>query len=104
MSKYRIEITEPAEKDLYEIGLYIARELLEPSTAKKVVGKISDAILTLEELPLRNALVTDERLALRGIRKIMVDNYIVFYVISEEQKTVTVIRIQYGRRDWINLI
>ena len=104
MSKYHIEITEPAEKDLHEIGRYIAIELLESAIAKKVVQKISDAIITLEELPLRNALVIDERLALHGIRKIIVDNYIVFYIISEKQKTVTVIRILYGRRDWINLV
>lgn len=104
MSKYNIEITEPAEKDLYEIGQYIATELLEPDIARKIVEKIGEAILKLEELPLRNALVADERLALRGIRKIMVDNYIVFYIVTEEQKTVTLVRILYGRRDWINLI
>lgn len=104
MSKYYIEITKPAEKDLHEIGRYIAIELLEPAIAKKVVGKIGDAILSLEELPLRNAMVTDERLALSGIRKIMVDNYIVFYIVTEEQKTVTVVRILYCRRDWVNLL
>ncbi|MCR4436452.1 MAG: type II toxin-antitoxin system RelE/ParE family toxin [Clostridiales bacterium] len=104
MSKYNIEITEPAEKDLYEIGQYIAKELLEPVIAKKVVEKIGKAILKLEELFLRNALVTDERLALRGIRKIMVDNYIVFYIVTEEHKTLTIVRILYRRRDWINLI
>lgn len=104
MSKYNIEITELAEKDLYEIGWYIATELMEPAIAKKVVEKIGEAIFKLEELPLRNALVTDERLALRSIRKIVVDNYIVFYIVTEEHKTVTVVRILYGRRDWINLL
>ncbi len=104
MSKSHIEITEPAEKDLYEIGRYIATELLEPAIAKKVVGKIGDAILTLEALPLRNSLVSDERLSKIGIRKILIDNYIVFYVVSEEYKTVTIIRILYGRRDWVSLI
>ena len=104
MNKYNIEITEPAEKDLYEIGQYIATELLEPAFAKKVVGEISEAILKLEGLPLRNTLVADERLALCGIRKIIIDNYIVFYIANEEQKTVTIVRILYGRRDWINLL
>ena len=35
MSAYDIQITEPAEKDLCEIGIYISKELLEPMTAKK---------------------------------------------------------------------
>lgn len=34
MSIYNIQITEPAEKDLYEIGVYISKELLEPEVAK----------------------------------------------------------------------
>lgn len=104
MNNYHIDITEPAENDLHEIGHYISRELLEPVIANKVVEKIGDAILTLEELPLRNSLVTDEKLSKRGIRKLLIDNYIVFYLVSEQQRTVTIIRILYGRRDWLNLI
>ena len=38
MSIYEIQITEPAEKDLKEIGSYIAKELLEPKTAKKMIS------------------------------------------------------------------
>jgi addiction module RelE/StbE family toxin len=104
IDKYNIEITKPAEKDLYEIGRYISRELLEPEIAKKMVSQIAIGIITLEEMPLRNALVADARLAYKGIRKIMVDNYIIFYLVNEEIKIVTIIRILYGRRDWINLL
>lgn len=104
MSKYKVEITESAENDLFEIGSYIAKELLEPDIAKKVVGKIGDTILSLEEMHLRNSFIADERLALQGIRKILIDNYIVFYIVTEEHKTVTIIRILYSRRDWINLL
>ena len=104
MSAYDIQITEPAEKDLYEIGIYISKELLEPMTAKKVISKIAKVINSLEDMPLRNAVVTDERLAYRGIRKVNVDNYIVFYIAQEENKTVTILRILYGKREWMNLI
>jgi len=104
MSRYHIEITEPAENDLYEIGYYIAKELLEPENARKIVDKIGEGIIKLEEMPLRNALVNDERLAIQGIRKTIIDNYMVFYIVSEEHKIVTIIRILYGRRDWINLL
>ncbi len=104
MSKYNIVITEPAEKDLFEIGNYIATELLEPDIALKVVNTIGESILTLEDMPSRNAIVADKRLAHLGIRKLLIDNFIVFYVISEESKTVTVVRILYGKRNWINLL
>lgn len=104
MGRYSIEITEPAENDLSEVGLYISKELLEPNIAKKIVNKIGEEILTLEELPLRHALVGDEILASQGIRKIIIDNYIVFYIVKEERKKVTVLRILCGRRDWMNLL
>lgn len=104
MSIYEIQITEPAEKDLNEISSYIAKELLEPKIAKKIISKIAKVVTSLEDMPLRNALVVDERLAYRGIRKIMVDNYVVFYITSVESKKVTIIRILYERRDWMNLL
>lgn len=104
MSNYSIEITGPAEYDLYQIGNYIAKELLEPELAQKVVGKIGNIIFNLDEMPLRNGLVADERLARQGIRKILIDNYIVFYIVDEEHKVVTIVRILYSRRDWINML
>ncbi len=55
-------------------------------------------------MPQRNALVADKRLSTLEIRKLLVDNYIIFYVISEKEKTVMVIRILYGRRDWLTLL
>lgn len=104
MNIYDILITEPAERDLYEIGAYISKELLEPKTAKKVISKIAKGINSLEDMPLGNALVVDDRLAYKGIRKVLIDNYIVFYIVTEEEKIVTIIRILYSRRNWINLL
>ncbi|MBU3218345.1 type II toxin-antitoxin system RelE/ParE family toxin [Clostridium estertheticum] len=55
-------------------------------------------------MPLRNALVFDDRLAYKRIRKFLVDNYIVFYIITEESNIVTIIRILYNKRDWMKLL
>ncbi|MDD4169972.1 MAG: type II toxin-antitoxin system RelE/ParE family toxin [Desulfotomaculaceae bacterium] len=97
-------MTKPAADDLQTIAEYITYELLEPVIAKKLVGKIKEVVMSLDKLPTRHALVTDERLAAQGIRKLIVENYIVFYVVSEKDETVTVIRIIYGRRDWEQLL
>lgn len=104
MNKYSIEITEPAEHDLKEIVRYIALELRDSIAAQNVIGRISGAIYDLVEMPLRNPLVSDEKLSLQGIRKIIIDNYLVFYVVTEGNRTVTIIRVLYSRRDWINLL
>lgn len=104
MSIYSIQITEPAEKDLYEIGAYISKELLEQETARQVISKIAKVVNSLKDMPFRNALAADERLSYKGIRKIIVDNYVVFYIVTEDNRTVTILRILYGRRDWMNLL
>ncbi len=104
MDRYIIEITKPGEKDLYKIGQYIANELLEPAKAAEVVDKIANEIFKLEEMPFRNARVDDDELASQGIRKFIIDNYIIFYVINQENKIVTIVRLLYNRRDWINIL
>lgn len=104
MKRYRILMTEPAANELQQIAEYIAKELREPGTARKLIGKIKEAVLSLAEMPTRHTIMNDERLATLGIRKLPVENYIVFYVISEKDETVTVIRILYGRRDWEHLL
>ncbi|WNF38451.1 type II toxin-antitoxin system RelE/ParE family toxin [Bacillaceae bacterium IKA-2] len=104
MDTYDIVITKPAEHDLFEIGRYIFTELLEPETAKRVISRIAAEINTLENMPLRNTLVNDLRLAHMGIRYLLVDNYIVFYNVSKTRKTVTIIRMLYSRRNWQNLL
>lgn len=104
MKRYRILMTEPAADDLQQIVDYIAKELREPVTARRLAGRIKEAVLSLAGMPDRHAQVTDKHLAAQGIRKLPVENYIVFYVVSEMDKTVTVIRILYGRREWKPLL
>ncbi len=104
MNKYKVLMTQPATNDLKGISEYIARELKEPAIARKLVSKIKAAVMSLEQMPTRHALVSDEKLSFQGIRKFMVDNYIIFYVISEKDATVTIVRILYGKRNWASLL
>jgi len=100
MKKHKILMTEPAANDLLKTAEYITRELMEPETAQKLLSKIKEAVMSLAEMPTRYAAVSNERLAAQGLRKLVVENYIVFYVVSEKGGTVTIIRGLYGRRDW----
>ncbi|TCP29017.1 addiction module RelE/StbE family toxin [Scopulibacillus darangshiensis] len=104
MITYNVVITSNAESDLQGIATYIAKELREPLKAQMLLSKIGAAIMDLEEMPLRHAIVSDDTLALQGIRKLIVDNYIVFYVVSDMEKTVTIIRTLLSRRNWLNLL
>ncbi len=104
MKSYKIEITERTITDIKDVASYIARELLEPKTAEKMLEKFEDGIASLVQMPSRNSLVRDEELAHKGIRRLFVDNYVIFYIIEERESKVTVVRLLYGKRDWVNLI
>lgn len=97
--KYEVFTTEQAAADLRAIFEYIAYELLAGDNAIKQLDRLEDAILSLDEMPERYQLYDKEPWRERNLRIMPVDNYLVFYIPQEEDKTVTVIRVMYGRRD-----
>jgi len=85
---YHVDITEPAEHDMLEAAKYIAEKFQNLQAANRLLDEADDAIFSLEEMPYRYPLVNDDYLASLGMRFILVRNYIVFYIVREERKTV----------------
>lgn len=101
---YKVIIEPTAEKDLYSILSYISNTLKEPVAAKRIFLSIREHVMGLDHMPHRHAVIGEEPYASMGVRKIPVENYIVFYLIDESDKSVHVFRILYNRREWKNLI
>lgn len=97
MEKYTVNITREALADMEEIYHYIAVELLAPENALGQYNRIADAILTLSEYPDRFGLFETEPEHSLGIHRMVVDNYLVCYIIDPE--TVTVTDVLYGASD-----
>ena len=97
--KYKVLTTAQATADLRAIFEYIAYELLAGETAIKQLDRLEEAVLSLDEMPERYHLYDKEPWKERNLRIMPVDNYLVFYIPRSEEKTVTVIRVMYGRRD-----
>lgn len=104
MNKYKIQFSKDARKDLIDIYSYIKYNLQEPNIAKKLVKKIREEVYKLEDNPTIYAIIKDEIIKKREIRKIKVNNYIVFYRLEENNKIVEIVRIMYGRRNWTNIL
>lgn len=96
---YTVVYSPQALEDLKDIYAYIAQELLEPSTAVNQVDRIRKEIRSLDFMPLRYSLVDWEPWKSKGVRKVPVNNFIVFYVADTEAMVVTILRIVYGGRD-----
>lgn len=91
MSPYKLLMTKLAVNGLHEISE--SEELRELDTARRLVGKVKEAVMGLSEMPTRYAFVEDQYPSSRGIRRLPVDRYVVFYLIDEEELTVIVVRI-----------
>ena len=102
MKKYNIEYSKESKEDLIGIKQYIKYNLQEPETANKLISKIRKSIKTLKENPEIYAIIDDDIIRKLEIRKLIVDNYIIFYRIKND--SIEIVRIMYGIRNWINLL
>jgi len=104
MSLWEVVYSEQARLNLRNIYEYIAYNLLVPETAKKQAERIMKAIESLDDMPERNPLYEKEPWRSRGLRKLIVDNYIAFYLPIEKSKQILIVSIMYGGRNIEELI
>ena len=102
MNQYSIEYSKEAKQDLIEIKKYIKYNLQEPESANKLITKIRTEIHELSNNPQIYAIIDDDFIKRFEIRKLIVDNYIVFYRV--QNYNIQIVRIMYGRRNWIDFL
>lgn len=102
MKKYNIEYSKESKQDLIGIKKYIKYNLQEPEVAQKLISKIRKEINTLKKNPEIYTIIDEDIIKKLEIRKLIIDNYIVFYRIKNNN--IQIVRIMYGRRNWIDLL
>jgi plasmid stabilization system protein ParE len=101
---YSVRITDIAEEEILTTVQYIADVLKAPMAANNLLDAIEKYENTLKATPNTFSFVPDEYLRDKGIKYVMVKNYMMFYTINEDEKTVDMIRFLYGRRDWKRIL
>ncbi len=97
-------MTDNALEQLKGVVQYIAKVILEPEIAKRLSARIEKGISSLDQMPHRYHLVEEEPWHTEGIRKMTVDNFIVYYWINDDTATVWVTAVVYSRRDQISAL
>lgn len=100
MEKYDVKLTSRALQDLDSIYSHIAKALVEPDTAQKLLARLETSIFSLEQLPQRGALRKSGAYAGRGYRQLLVENYIAIYRVDEAHRQVILLTVQYSRRNF----
>lgn len=96
---YRLEYLPAALRDAAEIARYIAGELKATAAAEKLAEELVEAAERIAVFPYANPAFVPIRPLKREYRKRAVKNYLIFYNVDEERKTVTVARVIYARRE-----
>lgn len=101
---YRLIVSREAHADIDEITEYIAGKLHNPQAASGFLDDVDKSYRSVVKNPHLYALCTDERLRDKGYRRITIKNYLIFYRVDEAEKTVYIVRVIYGPRDYANLL
>ncbi|RAK08107.1 addiction module RelE/StbE family toxin [Halanaerobium saccharolyticum] len=101
---YSLKITKQAYNDLDNIYSYIVSEFDDKASAKNLLNKIEDKVLRLKQFPLSGSLVADQVLQNKGYRKLIINKYVAFYLVNEDENEVVIMRVLSGRQKYQDFI
>ena len=104
MPHYEIIMTPDAISNLTELYDYIACVLFAPDTAREYIQRLRREVSTLELMPRRHALLEEEPWHSRGVRRMMVKNFAIYYRIDDACMRVYILNVIYDRRDQLRFL
>lgn len=93
---YHVILSPEAAADLQALYEYISKD--SPDNAAKMVGRILDAIESLETFPHRNVVERQSKKIKQPVRSLLVKPYIIYFRVLDEQVAVTVLSVRHGAR------
>lgn len=97
-----LRVSPEAANDLREIRQYIAAQLDAPVPAQKLVSRILQSMRRLADFPESGPCLSSVLNIETAYRFQVCGNYLIFYRL--EKQTVYIIRILYGKRDYLKLL
>ncbi len=101
---YSVEYMPLAVQDMVEIVVYITRELNNPAAAERIAERLTEAGESLRDFPYAQPAYMPLRPLKHEYRKLLVENYMILYWVTETEKRVTIARVVYARRNYAKLL
>ena len=98
---FDVEFSECAIQHLKNIARYIHYVLLADVAAQNTLKNIASSIEDLRLFPARHPLVDDVLLKGKGVRKMAVKNYLVYYMVRENVNKVVILGIYYAKSNQV---
>jgi len=87
---YSISYIESAKRDVFDIAQYLSQ--FYESTFAKFIEKLDHGIGNLVQMPHMG-------MVYKNYRRLVVSDYLVFYRVNEEARTIEIFRILHGSQD-----
>ena len=101
---FKVEYLSRAISDLKDAMAHISNELGMPKAASELVENIVHDIESLTDFPYSHPAYTPIQPLKHDYRKMVVQNYSVFYWVDEQSKIVTIARVLYNRRNFLSIL
>jgi plasmid stabilization system protein ParE len=89
---YTVIFSKRADKDITNIVKHVAAE--NPPAAKTLGSSLLDLALSLDSMPYRGSKVKKRR----GVLKLIHGNYLIYYRVNENERTVEILSFKHGAR------
>ena len=98
-SDYTFQFTEKALSDLDEITDYLVNTLGQRHAAQRLIDEMDQEIHMICRYPESGTPVVNEFIRRTDIRRLVIENYLLYYIADKENQRILVLRIVYGRKD-----
>jgi plasmid stabilization system protein ParE len=101
---YELKISKLFQEDTSSSYNYIKNKLKAPMAANNLRQEVKAKLDKISETPTHRPLVYDKYLANLGYRLQQIKNYLIFYIIGDDDKHVKIVRYLYCKRNWIEIL
>lgn len=101
-NKLKLQIFPAAQADMEGIFQYISSELKNPSAAVGLIEDFERAFENIRAFPESCPYTQNEYIKDKTLRKLVVNNYIVFYRVKDD--AIQIVRVLYGMRDYTAIL
>lgn len=98
MSNYAVEVTDAALTAITAQARYIAVESQAPQNAKRWLGRIWDAVDSLEQFPRRAGKAEEDAYVEYEVRKLVIDSHLLLFTIDDDRRKIWIIGLRHGHR------
>ncbi len=94
-------VYEDAVEDFKQIVQYITYNLKNPEGAMKLIQLFESKLRSIMSFPDSYPIIYDSKLELSNLRKCMMDNYLIIYILNQDLEQIEIVRIIYQREDYL---